>query len=402
MDMKKLIGGGLILVIALLLFNKMQIREEGPPPNPHLLSLIDDYESYLLKSKKSHNIPGLAVAIIKDSSIVYLRGMGLRNVNYPDTIDINTVFRIGSLSKGFAALLAGKLAEEGHFSLQDEVVKYMPDFKFRSSKHSNQVKIKHLLSHTSGLPYHTYTNLIEHGKPIDYIVNQFKKVKPISRPGEVYSYQNASFSAIDLLIQKTTDSDYAQQLQAEFLDPLQMKNTSYSLASIKENKNHATPHQGGGSLWNPVNLSSKYYNAIPAGGINASIKDMAIWMQALLGQKENVLSKKVLSRIFTPQVNTPIRSRYFSKWPKVKSAWYAHGWRVLDYGKETIVYHGGFVNSFRAELAINPKEQLGICVLTNAPSGFAKECIPEFLDRYEVLKDSINLWGMKFEEKMDQ
>jgi len=386
----------LLLAILFLIFRpKAQEEKLPPPPNPHLETLLADYEQYLLKKKKKHQLPGLAVAIVRDSSISFLKGIGQKKAGHQDPIDIHTIFRIGSLSKGFAGLLAGRLEEEGQFSLEDKLVKYIPEFSLKSKEHSRQVTLSHLLSHTAGFPYHTYTNLVEHGKTIEQIIPAFRKVKPVGRVGEIYSYQNASFSLIDPVIQKTTGQPYDQVLQKLFFDPLGMRGASTSYQDIQQSSNHAFPHSGSENHWRSTRLTEKYYTAIPAGGINASIQDMAYWLKALLGQHPDVLSKEVLDKAFTPQVKTPIKSRYFSKWPKVEGVWYAHGWRILDYGGENIIYHGGLVNGFRAEIAINRKEKIGVCILTNAPSRFANRCIPAFLDRYEAAKDSIKAWELR-------
>ena len=383
------------MAILFLIFRPKVQEEKPPPPNPHLEALLADYEQYLIRKKKKLRLPGLAVAIVKDSSIVFLKGIGRKKAGHQDSVDIHTVFRIGSLSKGFAGLLASKLAEDGRFSLEDKLVRFIPEFRLKSKEHSKQVTLSHLLSHSAGFPYHTYTNLVEHGKTIDQIIPAFRKIKPISRVGEVYSYQNASFSLIDPVVEKTTGQSYDQVLQKLFFDPLGMKSASTSYQDIQESPNHAFPHSGGEKHWRSTRLTEKYYTAIPAGGINASIQDMAYWLQALLGQRPEVLSKQVLDQAFTPQVKTPIKSRYFSKWPNVEGVWYAHGWRVLDYGGETIQYHGGLVNGFRAEIAINRKEKIGLCILTNAPSRFANHCIPAFLDRYKTSKDSIHAWELR-------
>ena len=384
----------LLLMAILFLIFRPRVEEEKPlPPNPHLETLLADYEQYLLNKKKKHRLPGLAVAIVKDSSVIFLKGIGLKKAGHKDSIDINTIFRIGSLSKGFAGVLASKLAEEGRFSLEDKLVKYIPEFRLKSKEHSRQVTLSHLLSHTAGLPYHTYTNLVEHGKTIKQIIPAFRKVKPVGRAGELYSYQNAGFSLIDPVIQKTTGKSYQEVLQKLFFDPLGMGSASTSYQGIHESSNHAFPHSGGEQNWRSTRLTEKYYTAVPAGGVNASIQDMAYWLQALLGQHPKVLSSEVLDKAFTPQIKTPIKSRYFSKWPKVEGVWYAHGWRILDYEGETIQYHGGLVNGFRAEIAINRREKVGVCILTNAPSRFANRCIPAFLDRYASSRDSIQAWN---------
>jgi len=102
----------------------------------------------------------------------------------------------------------------------------------------------------------------------------------------------------------------------------------------------------------------------------------------------------VLDEVFTPVVNAKNRRKYFQRWKGIKNAHYALGWRILDKkeGEGNLVYHGGYVNQYRSEIAVNRKENIAICVLTNAPTSFASKCIPEFFDLYETYREEIRLW----------
>jgi beta-lactamase class C len=117
--------------------------------------------------------------------------------------------------------------------------------------------------------------------------------------------------------------------------------------------------------------------------VNASITDMAKWMVAVLGNKENVIKKETISQLFEPEVRATAKNRNFNRWSRVNKSYYGLGWRVLNFKNDTIAYHGGYVNGYRSEVAIHPGKKIAICVLANGPSGFSDQAIPAFFKMYE-------------------
>jgi len=296
------------------------------------------------------------------------------------------------LSKGFAAILAGILVEKGALQWTDKVHQYIPEFVLKDSLQSERVNLIHLLSQSSGLPYHAYTNLVEAGLDIRQIASELKKVNLIAKEGEIYAYQNAAYSLIGAIMEVVKQKELPQIFQEELLNPLQIANTSTEYESFIQGENIALPHRGRNGNWRQRPISKKYYNAIPAGGVNASIADMGQWLQLLLGNRPEIIQQKTLDQIFEPRINTNNKNRYFHDWPMVEAAFYGLGWRVLTNAQDTLIYHGGFVNGYRGEILIHPKEKLGICVLTNAPSALANQAIPTFLKKYATKRDSIQAW----------
>lgn len=364
--------------------------------NPYVEDFVADYASYLEEKSERGSAPGFAVAIVKDSSIVYLKAFGVKEANTRDSVDINTVFRIASVSKGFASILTGILQKEGILSFDDKVVDHFKDFKLINKPATNSLSIRNVLSHTTGLPYHAYTNLIEDEVSLDRMLSELYNVKLTSRAGEYYSYQNVAYSLIEPVVLGATDKTYQDLLCEKIFDPLGMSDASSSLEEIENNGNVAKPHLSDGpGQWRKTKISEKYYNTAAAGGVNASISDMSKWLLALLGNSPDVVSEKVLDEVFTPFIKTPIKRKYFGQWPQIKEAEYGMGWRILTYGDDTLVYHGGYANGFKAQIAINQKEKIGICILANAPAKFINKTVPAFFDKYESYKDSIDYYNLK-------
>jgi len=361
-------------------------------PNPFTQKVLSDYEAFIDRAIRAGSSPGAAVAIVKDSSIIYLKGFGLKQAGEPDSIDVNTVFRLGSVSKCFASVLAGTLVDDRVFGWDDPVIKYLPDFALKSKESTEKLTVRHVLSHTMGLPYHAFTNMIEERAPLDTLFKDLRNLDLIGEPGKVYSYQNVGYSVIGAVIKSATNLSFEEALQRKLFLPLHMKNSSASYEAMVKNPNIARPHYFTRKHWVSIPVSDTYYDVTPAGGVNASIADMALWLKALLGNEQDVLTDTTLNQIFEPQVRAISKNRNFWKWQRPKASYYALGWRVLTFKNDTIEYHGGYVNGYRSEVALDRKNRIAICVLTNAAGNLADLSIPEFFKRYSRQADSIAAW----------
>ena len=357
--------------------------------NPHTRDLVNSFDQFFKSAMQGSRTPGAAVVIIKDTSILYMRGFGVKNARVGDSVDVNTVFRIGSLSKGFAGVLSGMLVEDGRFAWNDPVKKYYPDFKLSTQEHTDQATISHLLSHTTGMPYHTYSDLVEGGWTLRNISAKLHRVRPAAPVGKMYNYQNAVFSLIEEVIKSSTHQNYQDLVRKRIFEPAGMKNASLTYREILQTKDKAYPHD---NLGGRMDITSKYYNTTAAGGINASIADMGKWLQVLMGNRNDIVTDATLDRVFAPIITTSNERRVFPHWAPMRDAYYALGWRVLDCGADTLIYHGGYVNGYRSELAFDRKEKVAICVLFNSPSPIASSCIPTFFDMYRFHSDNIKEW----------
>ncbi|HLP95109.1 MAG TPA: serine hydrolase domain-containing protein [Saprospiraceae bacterium] len=347
-----------------------------------------EYARYFEEQFRLTNTPGAALVIVKDNQILFIKGYGPRVYGQPDSIDENTVFRIGSLSKGFAGVLTGLLVQDSVLRWTDRVQEYYPEFVLRDRKQASRVELWHLLSHTTGLPYHAFTNLIEKDFSVDRIVREYFPTAPVSgKEGEFYAYQNAALCIIEQVMQQKTGKSYAQLLAEEIFLPLGMHHASCDYQSLMQEPDKTPPHVPvGWGLWRADKISPLYYNATAAGGINASISDMGQWLLMLLGQKPQVIAPSTLDQVFHPVVKTDKERRIFPRWLPRDAASYAMGWRVLDDHGDTIIYHGGYVNGYKSEIAFNRKDGIGICALFNAATPLSNDCVPAFFEQWKGMK----------------
>jgi beta-lactamase class C len=142
--------------------------------------------------------------------------------------------------------------------------------------------------------------------------------------------------------------------------------------------------------------NKRYYSMVPAAGVNASISDMSIWLQALLGYYPEVIDTAVIRTIATPTIQTPLKRRYTWRWNGLEEKYYSLGWRVFRYRGYNIVYHGGFVKGYRAEISFCPELNAGVVFLQNSPNRLSSESVPVFWEMYfeNVLSDTLIAAGI--------
>ena len=347
-------------------------------------------EAYFRKAIASGEIVGAGVSVVRGDSIVLSQGFGKKSIKTGAKVNDQTIFRLGSLSKGFAGVLAAHVKNEGKLDWGVRVNEFIPEFQLGDKNNTDKITLAHLLSHSSGAPYHSYTNLVEAGLPLPVIAERFKEVTPISGPGEIYSYQNALYALSGEIIQRATGEEITAALENRFFKPLEMCSTLMDHESLLEAGNIATPHAKARRGWRDQKIRNNYYNAVAAGGINASASDMGRWMRFLLGHNPEVMSRDAIAEAFTPFIEIKGHSKYYQRWPGHVSSHYGFGWRIHKFvegdsnREKTIWHHGGSVNNFRNEIALFPEADVGICVLMNNTTSFAKRVIP---DLYAIVKE---------------
>lgn len=393
----KHLSTGVLIFSLMLVYTSITSKEEVFPHfplyHPELDNFLLDFHSLASDMFNESKSPGAAIAIVKNGQVVYKRAFGVKKVNTNDSIDIHTTFRIASVSKTFAGILTSKMVEQNKLSLEDNVQQHFPSFSLKKPAYAECMKIKHILSQTTGLIQHAYTNYIEDGKDLNTMICSLSDVKLLAEPGQIFSYQNVAYGIIEPILESATGYDYNSLMEKEIFQPLNMIDASLDYESMVSGDNVAYPNFPRRGGWAAGKISKTYYNVPSAGGINASISDMANYMLAMTGHRPDVISAEMIKDVLYPQIKTRIRWKYFSRWKDYKKSYYGLGWRIVINNESTIAYHGGYVNGYRSQLAINTDEDIGICVLTNSPTSFSSKLIPAFLKVIDEYKDKL-----RFEE----
>jgi beta-lactamase class C len=352
----------------------------SPAPSFHLNEVIRKYDRFVDQKLIELNAPGAAIAIVHNDSVVYMKGFGVRKLGRAEPITPHTVFRVASLSKGFAAVLTGILVQKGLLAWDEKIADSVPDFALKSNAHAQNLTIRHILSHTSGLPSHTYDNLVEANVPFDVILAELRNAPCVWPVGQNYNYQNVIFSLIGEVIKSATGLSYQEQIKTRLFLPLKMNDASITRAALLSNRNHASPHIRRRGKWTPAKVTEGYYGVAPAAGVNASISDMAQWLRALLGGMPDIVPPKVVQDVSTPLIKTRRELRRYHWNGRVRHAYYSLGWRIFDYSGAKLVFHSGGLSGYVSQIAFLPEHKLGIVVLLN--SSIENIFVSAFLDMY--------------------
>ena len=336
------------------------LRAAGPAPEQ---ALATEFDQWFRAEAHNERVVGAAFAIVARDQIVRIGTWGHTDTTRQHAIDADTVFRIASVSKTFAAGLAAQLVREGRLRWEDPVTRYVPDFRIRGD--ANRIHVEHLLGQSSGLIPHAYDNLLEEGVPVEQIRLRLAELAPTCAPGTCYSYQNTVFSLIEPVVERAAAESYANLVEQRIFRPLAMDTASVGYEAFLATANRAEPHVQRAGRWQTVQVMPNYYRVAPAAGVNASVRDMAKWLMAQLGANPLVVPPEAVETLIAPRVRTP-RDLHRREWDRLLTdAYYGLGWRIYEIGEERIAYHSGWVSGYRADVAWSPRHQLGLAVLMN-------------------------------------
>ncbi len=350
-------------------------------PSPERFSPVDyvEYLQWLDNEISTEGVPGVALGIVRANEVLDVRTWGVRSMGDDAVVDSKTLFRIASVSKTFAGAVTAKLVFDQKQSWDTPIITILPQYSIGTQESTKSMTLRHILSHTTGLMPHAYSNMLDSGVAYEKIQEKFQEIPTVCPPGRCYGYQNVVFSLVSDVVEVTEQESYAQYVQERIFAPLGMETASVGLEGYTDAKNVSAAHRQRGENWLIAPTNAAYYTVGPAAGVNASIEDMMVWAQANLGAFPAVLPDPVLIEQQTPVVETP-RGSYFNRWPRLEKAWYGLGWRVFDYAGVRVIHHGGGVRGFRSELVLVPELDIAMIVLFNGETSLANEVVPAFLD----------------------
>jgi beta-lactamase class C len=347
------------------------------------------------------DVSGLVAAIVKDDQVLLERGIGYADWATREPVSADPAFRLASLSKAFATAMAGILVHDGVMSWDTKIAGVLPTFTLADVAGSQKLTVRDIMSHRVGLPHNTYDRLLEQDEPYEALVERLKDVPMACPVGECYGYQNIAFSLIGDVTYAVTGDFFYHQVEKQIFHPLGMETATYGRDALEGTKSWARPHRRAAHGWMPFVPAENYYRVPPAAGVNASVRDMEQWLIAQMGGRPRVLPAEVLDELHTPLVSTE-REMVSTPWRRGRlfNAQYALGWRVYDYAGETLVFHAGAVQGYRAMIAFLPKYRFGAVMLWNCESAVPSGLMPMLIDRYLGLPE-VNWAGIDHGETED-
>jgi beta-lactamase class C len=311
---------------------------------------------------------GMAVGIVENGQIRFLKGYGETVAGSGDPVRVDTVFRWASVSKGVAGDMIALLADEGKIGLYDPIAKYGTNLRLPGGN-EHKATVSDLMSHRLGLFGHAYDSKLEDNFDPRLLRQQLATLNSICPPSQCHAYQNVAYDAAAEIVEKITGKPYAQAVRERLFGPLGMASATMSRDGLVTAPSWARPHTGGKTS-KPVEVTEPYYRVPAAGGVNSSIKDLAIWLQAQMGVEPTVLSDKALELVRAPRASTPGELRRMRKFrERINSAAYGMGWRIYDYAGHRVIGHHGGVRGYRALVMYDPERKTGVVALWNGSSG---------------------------------
>lgn len=338
--------------------------------------LNGDFEQQFRALIQDEQVPGAAFAVVSGGRIVWLATIGYTDLSRTRPVDERTVFRMASVSKGFAATLTAMLVRDGRLRWDEPISRYTPEFHFQGSPDS--ITVLDVLGQSTGFVSHAYDNLIEAGLPREAILHHLERLAPICAPGTCYTYQNSVFSLIEPVVETASAVGYTELLYERIFHPLEMESASVGFDAYMNTSNRAKPHVKRRRSWHTTEVQPNYYQVNSAAGVNASVLDMARWLLAQLGHRPEVISREVIDEVTTPRQRTlrDLNRRFWRE--HLSDAHYGLGWRIYRFGDEELIYHGGWVSGYRAEVAFSRSHDLGLVLLLNAESSVISELHTRF------------------------
>ncbi len=332
---------------------------------------LKEIDAYAEKTRQDWNVPGIAIAIVKDDKVVFAKGYGVRELGKSDKVDENTLFAIASNSKAFTTASLAILIDEKKLSWDDKVVKYLPEFQLYNPYVTSELTIRDLVSHRSGLDTFSGDLLwYETTYSADEILRRVRYLKPKSSFRSQFGYQNLMFIAAGKVIERVSGKTWSQFVSERILTPLGMSRTTTSVKNLKDN--YSMPHnESGGKL--RVLHSGNVDGASAAAGLNSSVSDVAKWLRLQLGKGKfegnQIFSEVQAWQMHQPAVLLPISKAASEFNPTRHFNAYGLGWSLWDYHGRKVVSHGGGLDGMISQTAMMPEENLGLVVLTNSETG---------------------------------
>ena len=332
---------------------------------------LKEIDAYAEKTRQDWNVPGIAIAIVKDDKVVFAKGYGVRELGKPEKVDENTLFAIASNSKAFTTASLAILIDEKKLSWDDKVVKYLPEFQLYNPYVTSELTIRDLVSHRSGLDTFSGDLLwYETTYSADEILRRVRFLKPKSSFRSQFGYQNLMFVAAGKVIERVSGKTWSQFVSERILTPLGMSRTTTSVKNLTDN--YSMPHnESGGKL--RVLHSGNVDGASAAAGLNSSVADIAKWLRLQLGrgkfEGKQIFSEQRAGEMWS--ANTILSTNPFpvKDAPTRLFSAVGLGWFLNDYRGRKVVSHGGGLDGMISQTAMMPEENLGLVVLTNSETG---------------------------------
>lgn len=336
-----------------------------------------EIDSLVERTMKTFDVPGIAVAIVKDDKVIHSKGYGVRSLNTKQKVDSNTLFGIASNSKAFTTAALGILIDEKKLSWDDKVIDYIPEFRLYSPYVTEEFTIRDLLTHRSGLGLGAGDLMIWPGSnnfTLKDIIHNLRYLKPVSGFRTKFDYDNLMYIVAGEVVARVSGMSWEEFIETRIMRPLDMTGSAAAFSRLKNKLNVIDPHV---PIDGKVQVIEREFSEVgdAAGGIYSNLTDMCKWIIMQMnngrygeGLKNQLFSEEVHDAMWSPQTiiqvsgPSPYNTHFAS---------YGLGWFLSDVKGYKQVTHTGGLSGIVTQVTLIPELKLGIIVLTNQQSGAA-------------------------------
>ncbi len=367
--------------------------------NPHdaaEAAILENVDHYFQKVCADWGIPGAALSIVKDGQLVYARGIGVRDLDNPrEKVDEHTHFKIASVSKAFTPVLVAQLVDEGKVKWETRVRDILPEFRLQDSVASENITVKDLFQHCSGLKagQGSYLPRLGYGRESIFTVLPYLEPEYPFRSG--YAYQTFFYAVNALLVERLTGQSWEEAIRTRIFQPLGMNETTTGAEGLLSCENRAQSHDvavvDGRIVATPIPYEEQPLNRLSvisaSGGIISTVTDMAKWLQfhlsdGVLPDGTRLVSKEQMRRVHrgeNPQIQTD-----------TSMTMYGYGWHIEYSPKGKLYWHTGSGFGHTDICFWRPDLRLGCMVSCNTESltGARRALMRRIIDLYLGLPDT--------------
>ncbi|MBL4836162.1 MAG: serine hydrolase [Kordiimonadaceae bacterium] len=387
-----------------LVFGHTAIVAAGTEPVPLTSAEINSLVTTVMEK---YNVPGMAVGVVKDGTIVHLEAYGVRRAGEAGTVDTNTLFGIASNSKAFTTSAIALLVADGKLRWDDKVIDHIPNFRLHDAWVTREFTVKDLVVHNSGLGLGAGDLMVwpTSDRSRSEIIQNLRYLKPESSFRSEYAYDNLLYIVAGEVIAAASGMSFGEFVNKRLMKPLGMARCAADRRGLKGEENYAKPHvKVDGKLLNvePSEVIDRNPVWSAAGGVQCSIEDMMKWVAMhLRGGKlpdgSRLISKRQHKELWTPQTILSVGS-VDRKWNNTHYRSYGLGFNLQDSNGHRIISHGGTLLGMISHTRMVPELGLGVVVLTNQQAYPGRDAIVYSIIKSYITSERVN-WLDRFDTR---
>ncbi len=374
--MRSYFNYSLLVLVFVIYANYSRAQDEG------LKDAVDSLDSYFKTMLKDWtDTPGFAIGVVKDTSVIFLKGYGYRDVENKLPVDENTKFGIASTTKSFTSTCFGVLMDKGLLNLNEAIKKSIPDFKMFDAYATEHMTFEDFLCHRSGLPQHY---ILSQGRDISRkdLFDALPYLENNAQLREKFQYNNLTYELNGYLVERISGETWEDFTKKNILGPLEMRSTGFFHSKVYEEPNFAKSYAYD-------YLENKYSEADylqffpaknPSGGMYSSVSDLCNWIIMNLNEGEFDEHEIVSGTYLQNAHKIHIGNQSDLGW-NFNGLGYGLGWFINSYHGNLVISHPGGGQGYDSHLILIPGKKMGITVLSNTRNGTAFMVMRMLMDR---------------------